>query len=496
MLYFSTNTSSIIQFNLANAGREMGRSMQRLSSGLRINSAADDVAGLAISLSMGARLKSENQSILNDNDALSLAQTADGGLAETTNIIQKLRSLAVQAANGTLTLADRQALQAENDQLVSQVSQIGKSTRFNGIPLLDGSTTGVSIRTGPEAGDTISIPLGSAEAENLGPKGAITIHSTQIAAASLHPDGTPLTINGQAIAVGDSSAATLAAGINAAGIGGLSATAQATSINLGGYSADPAQGYSLPAGALSINGVAIDGSNWVYPTTTITSVLNPDGTTTTTTTHAGTSFGQAITDQINALCPGIAASYSGGQLVLSAADGSNIEAKTAGNNGGNGTFSNLDLTHGSTGTTAIGGLQLSTTSPINISQGLSIAAGQGRDLPSGSYPLSLASAGTLLTQQRAEDFIPVIDTSLRQILQLRTQIGPAENVLGYTISAAQNAADNLEISRSRIVDTDVASESASLVRSQILQQAGIALLAQMNQAPKSMLSLLQSTFGG
>jgi flagellin len=474
-----------VQISLGRVQKDLARSYQRLASGLRINGASDDSAGLAISLSMEARLKSARQAISNADDGISLAQTADGALAQISDNLIRMRELAVQAASGILRQTDRQALQAESDQLASQVSRIAKSTRFNGIALLNGTAPEVTVQVGPEAGDNISIPLASAEAENLGPKGAITIHGNLVPTASLIPGGA-FTINGQGISIGDGSASALADGINGSGIAGLTATAGATSVNLGSFSDRP-QGFTFPAGAFTVNGVSIDASNWIYPTTTT-------DTTTNIVTHTGTSLGQAIAEQITSSVPGVTADYSGGVLVLTAVDGGNIWIGTDGNNGGNGSFSNFDLTHANS-ITALGGLELSSTLSINIEQGLSVTAGQGRNLPPGSYPLSLASGGLMLTQQGAEDFIGVVDSSQRQILLMRSRIGSALNVLGNTVSFVQNSVDSLAISQSRIVDADVATETAHMVRGQILQQAGIAMLAQANQAQGGILALLRSTLG-
>ena len=523
MLSYNSNSSAIIQISLWKVDRDMQTSMQRLSSGLRINSAADDAAGLAISISMGARLKSENQAIRNANDAISAAQTADGALSTSSNIMQRLRTLAVQAATGTLSDSDRKALQAENDQLVSELDQVAKSARFNGMPLLDGSSSEMAFQVGPDSGDTISVPLASAQAANLGPKGDVSIPGNQVATASFQPSGN-LTINGQDIAIGDGSAAALAGGINGAGIAGLTATAQATSLNLGAVStsANADGSFSLPADLSINNDLSIAGFSWNPPaptsvtssdgvtstttntsysatqtttTVTTTDVATSTVTGTSTTTTANTLFGTAIAAQINASSAGVTASYASGQLVLTASDGSNIEVKTAGSPLNKSSFSSFN-THAPNDITAIGALQLSATTPIDVTQGLSAAAGQGRNLPPGSYPLSLASTGLLLTQQGAADFIDVVDTSLGQISQMRSQLGSVQNVLGASVSVAQNTADNLDSSRSVILDADIATETANLARSRILQQAGIALLSQANQAPNSILSLLHSTFGG
>jgi len=168
MLDINTNTMSIqAQDNLATSQASLQKSMERLSSGLRINSAADDAAGLAISDRMTAQVNGLDQATMNANDGISLAQTAEGALTQTTNILQTIRGLAVNAANSTNSASDRQSMQAEVNQLTSEVSQIANSTQFNGTTLLDGSFTSGQFQIGADANQTISFGIDSARRKLL-----------------------------------------------------------------------------------------------------------------------------------------------------------------------------------------------------------------------------------------------------------------------------------------------------------------------------------------
>jgi flagellin len=160
-----------------------GQAMDRLSSGKRINSAKDDAAGLAIATRMDAKVRGLSQAIRNSNDGISLAQTAEGAMQESSNILVRMRELAVQASNGTSTLSDRTALQAETTQLISQLGDIATRTDFNGTALLDG-TANINIQTGVNSGDTVNITIGDLQAAGLG-VAAVDISTVAGAGAAL-----------------------------------------------------------------------------------------------------------------------------------------------------------------------------------------------------------------------------------------------------------------------------------------------------------------------
>ena len=167
----NTNIGSLnAQRNLIKSQSALGKSMARLSSGLRINSAKDDAAGLAISNRMTSQVRGLNQAVRNANDGISLAQTAEGALAETTNLLQRMRELAVQSANGTNTTSDRSSLNAEFGQLQSEIDRIATNTKFNNTKILDGtfSTAGMKFQVGADANQTIEVKITSAEQSTLG----------------------------------------------------------------------------------------------------------------------------------------------------------------------------------------------------------------------------------------------------------------------------------------------------------------------------------------
>ena len=485
MLSISSNTSAMIQTSLEKTASVVQRSMQRLSSGLRINGAADDAAGLAISISLAAKLMSANQATRNAVDGMSLTQTAEQALKETSSNLVRMRELAVQAANGTLSSSDRQDLQAENDQLVSQITQVANSTRFNGKALLSGGGA-TFLQLGGAPGDGISFSLPSTAAENLGPKGIVDVDGALVDSSSLNnaaftDPATALVINGQQIATQDDgvsgnfglgSALAVANAVNSSGIANLSASAGATVANLGSVQLLSGGVSGFRAVDLTINGSAIGSAFWDPAT--------------------GQSFGQALANRINGdgTFGGINAAYANGQFTLTANDGRSFEVATSGKVLNKTSFSGLATNDGvAKNKTAIGSLELTTTKPMNISHGFSIASGQGRNLGTGVYPFSLASTNTLMSQQTAQDYLRVIDISVGQIDSIRSQLGALQSAIGFSAAANQNAADNLAASRSRIVDADLATETATLVRGQILQQAGVAILSQANQSPNSVLML-------
>src|SRR6056297_347450 len=170
MQVINTNVASLnAQRNLSESSGSLATSLQRLSSGLRINSAKDDAAGLAISERMTSQIRGLNQAARNANDGISLAQTAEGALAEVTNNLQRIRELAVQSANATNSTSDRQALQAEVDQLVAEIDRVAQQTNFNDVKLLDGTFSSQLFQVGANAGETISLEtIASARSSDLG----------------------------------------------------------------------------------------------------------------------------------------------------------------------------------------------------------------------------------------------------------------------------------------------------------------------------------------
>jgi flagellin len=254
----NTNVASLnAQRNLNTSQSSLATSLQRLSSGLRINSAKDDAAGLAISDRFTTQIRGLNQAVRNANDGISLAQTAEGALGESGNSLQRIRELAIQSANSTNSASDRSALNAEAQQLLAEIQRIGQTTQFNGTNVLDGTFSSAQFQVGANANQTISFGIAGATTNVLG-----AYQATGTAVTSTAFTGSNFTINGVTIGV--------SAGTSAAGVTADSATAKATAINaqsnLTGVSATAANSLvgaapiaraSLASGALLINGIAI-----------------------------------------------------------------------------------------------------------------------------------------------------------------------------------------------------------------------------------------------
>jgi flagellin len=305
----NTNVASLnSQRNLTTSQGQLATALQRLSSGLRINSAKDDAAGLAISERFTTQIRGLNQAVRNANDGISLSQTAEGALAESGNALQRIRELAIQSANSTNSASDRAALNAEAQQLLSEVQRIAQTTQFNGQNILDGSFSSAQFQVGANANQTISFGIQGATTDTLG-----AYQATSTAVTSTAFDGAGFTINGVEVGV---SAATSAAGVTAD-----SATAKATAINaqsnLTGVTATaanevvgaaPIARASLGNGELRINDIAVgaiaSSTNAVTQgrnaATAINSVSNQTGVTAT-------------------------ADASTGALTLATADGRNIK---------------------------------------------------------------------------------------------------------------------------------------------------------------------------
>ncbi len=274
-LVINTNVMSLnAQRNITKSQSSLGQAMERLSSGLRINSAKDDAAGSAIASRLTSQIRGFDQSVRNANDGISLVQTAEGALSEMSNILQRMRELAVQSANGTYTKGNRNSLNAESQQLIKELNRLVDSTNFNGLNLLDGSASEVKLHVGAEANQTISVNIGRLDAQNLGVEktagvGSFTRIATGTSAAAAVTNLTTLgtgdlMINGIAIEgaqaasdtasshAKDKSAISIAAAINAKS-DQTGVTAVVGETHLGGA----AMTATATSGSIAINGVTI-----------------------------------------------------------------------------------------------------------------------------------------------------------------------------------------------------------------------------------------------
>jgi flagellin len=504
-LTLNTNIDSVnAQNNLNGSQSLLSQSLERLSSGLRINSAADDAAGLAISQQFTTQINGTNQAINNANDAVSEAQTAGGALSTIVNNLQSIRTLAVESANGSNSASDRQALDAQVQQQIQEVTQIASQTSFNGLSVLNGSSGVTTYQVGANVGDTISINLTQGvAATQIGQvaSSATTVSNT----AALTGNLTLAVGTGAAVTVGPSTAGALpgqsatsayakAAAINAADISGLTASASTTATEANAFSNIVAATNGTGAGNtgatastynLSINGVAIySGTNNVAVGSTLT--VND------------------VASQINLYSSqdgNVTASVNAGKLTLTAADGSDIAIKQTLTNGvagggtgaaaGAGTGIDTSISGGVAGTNTINAGTVTLSANSNIAVGGTDAAALG--LTAGNIALGSATLANqnVLTVAGANATIAAVDSALSTVSGFQSQLGAIQNRFTAAVQNLQSTSQNLTQSRSTIQDANFAQETANLTQAQVLEQAGISVLAQANQEPQLILKLLQ-----
>ncbi len=482
----NTNIASLnAQRNLNTSQSALNTSIQRLSSGLRINSAKDDAAGMAIADRMTSQIRGMNQAARNANDGISLAQTAEGDLQQIGNNLQRMRELAVQSANASNSASDRAALQGEIEQLQGEIDRVASNSQFNGVKLLDGSFNAQTFQVGANntANDRITVDsIGSARTSGLGQSYGASITGTQLTAS------TGITAAGQfSVAVNGGtavdifsasggaaiggSAKDIAAAVNSANITGLTATANATTAT-GTYATTiTADGTAT----LTLNGTAINIGL--------------------TTAGAGSTNVNAAMTAINnnSAATGVSAELQAGNtLKLTAADGRNIEASFAAGTATGSALAEIGL----------GGVAATTWGSYDLEyagQGSVVVAGTAAAGVKGVANGTTASAATgvavsqidISTVDGAQKALASLDSALTSINSSRASLGAMQNRFTSVVSSLQTSAENLTASRSRIEDADFAAETASLTRGQILQQAGTAMLAQANSLPNNVLSLLQ-----
>ncbi|WP_370271298.1 flagellin [Guyparkeria sp. SCN-R1] len=385
----NTNVMALnAQRQLGSTQSEMQTAMERLSSGLRINSAADDAAGLAITNRQTSQINGLNQAVRNANDGISLAQTAEGAMQESTNILQRMRELSIQSANGTNSASDRQALQEEVTELQAELTRISDTTSFGATKLFDGNFGTRAFQVGANANETVSLGLDSISASDIG---------------------------------------TSRQSITQTGI---------TTANLGSAT----NGTDPQDEVVTFSVTTAEGSNSF-------SVTVDQGD------SSLDNFVDSINSQGNDL--GVYAENDNGSLVLSAEN--EVTALTV-------------------------SADANDDGVIGASPGLAL---DGAD----TY-LSAVGSIDISTEGGSQSAINVIDDALGQVDAKRAELGAFQNRLDYTIANLNNISENVSAARSQIQDADFAQETSNLSRSQILQQAGTAMLSQANASQQNVLSLL------
>ncbi|MBU0551761.1 flagellin [Myxococcota bacterium] len=467
-LFINTNVASInARRQLMHSTTNLSRSFERLSSGLRVNSAKDDAAGLAISNRFTSQIRGLNQAVRNSNDGISLAQTVEGALQESTNILQRMRELAVQAANDTNTASDRESLDAEVQQLVAELDRIGETTTFNNQKVLDGSFVEMFFHVGANARETVNVRLQDARSTALG---RAAIETSTVVTTNALADGDVIinSINIRATQASDDTVSTTLAT--------ASAMAKANAIN----DSTAFTGVTARALATEVDGGAIGGG-----TLDGTNNVTINGQIITGVIITGDDANENLLTQINAVADetGVIASLDANhELVLTARDGRNIEITASG--------TGAAITGLAAGVYT-GALELSSTEQFLLEGAQPDYIGLAGGRLVGVNTANSVSTVDVMTRQGANRTIEVMDRALEEISSHRADLGALQNRLQSTISNLSNVSENLSASRSRILDADFAAETAALSRNQVLQQAGTSILAQANQQPQQALSLLQ-----
>ncbi|MBF8673920.1 flagellin [Pseudomonas fulva] len=478
-LTVNTNIASVTtQVNLNKASTAQTTSMQRLSSGLRINSAKDDAAGLQIANRLTSQINGLGQAVKNANDGISIAQTAEGAMQASTDILQKMRTLALSSATGSLSADDRKSNNDEYQALTAELNRISDTTTFGGQKLLDGSYGTKAIQVGANANETINVSLDNVSAKSIGSQqvksGTIAPSASGVGAADLVVTG-----NGQTKTVSyaeGASAKDIAAKLNGA-IGGLTAAAS-TEVKMtvaSGAATTPAN-FDLKVGNSTVSFIGVTNT-------------------------------AALADQLksNAAKLGISVNYdeSTQSLEVKSDTGENLsftskagaDAISVGAKNGSGEYAaTLTALSGTANDKAVVTGQVS----LDSAKGYSVANGTtGTGATDLFGAASVSSTKTTIADTdvtaavNAQNALAVIDKAIGSIDSVRSGLGATQNRLQTTVDNLQNIQKNSTAARSTVQDVDFASETAELTKQQTLQQASTAILSQANQLPSSVLKLLQ-----
>ncbi len=476
----NTNTASLnAQRNLSTSQSALSTSLQRLSSGLRINSAKDDAAGLAISERFTSQIRGLDQAKRNANDGVSLLQTAEGSLASTGNILQRVRELSVQSSNATNSAGDRKAIQAEVGQLLSEADRISQTSEFNGLKLLDGSFGTASFQVGANAGQTIQATTANFRTSNYGNNEATSAAPTTITGGTAYSGGTfdiqglqSATITAKTTDTAQSLSATINGSTDKTGVTATAKTEESAKFVAGKV-------YSLA--------VTSDNATAANVTFTVGAALNASGLASAVSAFNDVSSTTGVTAKLNDTNDG---------LVLTNVSGNNVTLKNNSTDAASLVTAASIGSTGTVGTTAsIGTGETATTMgyiSMNSDKGFSlgnVTAGNG--VVAGAASLKSVASIDVSTVKGANDALKILDSALSSVNSQRASFGALQSRFETAVSNLESTSENLSASRSRIQDTDFASETAKLTRGQILQQAGTAMLAQANSLPNGVLSLLR-----
>lgn len=517
-LGINTNVASLNAQNQLSKSQGMNdQALQRLSSGLRINSAKDDAAGLAISTRFSSQISGLNVATRNANDGISLAQTAEGALNEITNNLQRIRELSVQSANSTNSTSDRQALNDEVQQRIEEIDRIASQTAFNGLKVLDGSFGEAGFQVGANAGEVIGLDLQtSSRSGDIGGKSGVSAADVSSVVfegeAAIDAQASSVALGNFAAASGAGDATstyefTFTAGSDTLTFSTATGTTQdaaavATAITGTAFNADgtgTVNGFTLDLGeATTVEGAITAGS---------LSIVREDGADFTGTyTNGGTafttelSFGGLTLDSTTNVTNGSEAVAAVPAVGLNLAEGDfAIKVGDRDAVGIEGSFSSGQELVDTINSTVSGVYAQfdADTNAVTIDSAEEFSLSGNNTTLTGLFDSTDSTASGSLesvnisTVDGANDAILRIDNALTTVNSLRGELGAIQNRFESTIANLGTSVENLSASNSRILDADFAAETANLAKSQVLQQAGISVLAQANARPQQVLSLLQ-----
>lgn len=518
-MVINTNTASLIaQTAQSKTQADMETAMQRLSTGKRINSSADDAAGMAMSARMESQIKGLTMAMRNAGDAQSLVDATEGAHDEITNVLHRMRELSVQAANATNVASDVSNIQTEMTQLIAEIDRIAGQTSWNGMNLLDGTFSSKQFQIGPEAGQTVGVTVSSAAASQIGAYQAEAVGHLEISEvgnASPEAQDAP----GTMVVTGSKGTA------NVAQTKSDSAKTFAAKVNL----ATTDTGVTATAvNHVLITGTDVSGASEVNPTATDLS-MSINGTNIATTTVAADDL-RALRDAINAISGTTGVTAKMGttnlDLILTDVDGDNIHLDNYSAADTEASYEvyvlNADETRRSTQTVeadtnldygsfgllqdaadasaqgdfeqflAVGSVSFSSTASFTVTGGATFTE-TNADIVKADLTGSLSTISNvnITTIAGANSAIAAIDGAIDMITSRRADLGAISNRLDHTISNLSTSRVNMEASQSRIEDADFAVETSNLTKAQILSQAATAMLAQANASKQSVLSLLQ-----
>ncbi|BES70889.1 B-type flagellin [Marinobacter nanhaiticus D15-8W] len=474
-LGINTNVASLSAQNQLNKSQSLSnQALERLSSGLRINSAKDDAAGLAISSRFQSQINGLSVAQRNANDGISLAQTAEGALGEAGDILQRVRDLSVQSANETNSASDRQALQDEVNQLVSELDRIANTAEFNGKKLLDGSFGTAVFQVGADANETISATTADFRTNQYG------LQRVDGAAASATADAVgrvataeTVTVNGALgsdtfdTAAGDSAADVAKKVNNISDVTGVTASARTS-----------ADATFAAGGAYSLD-IQSDNSDAVTVSFSLSAGTGQSALSAAVTAINDATSKTGVTAQVNDDATGITLTNAKGENISITANGAQAGAVTMGGQSVTADGEQLTLT---------GEVTFDSDRSFSLS---ATTAGEVVTAASEVSDLEKVSELDITSVSGATDAIAIVDSALNAVNSQRAKFGALQSRMESTISNLQTTSENLSAANSRILDADFAAETAKLSKSQVLQQAGISVLAQANARPQQVLSLLQ-----